>query len=288
LARVRLEEHDWTVELADRRSIWTTKILGEDFLVDVKSAQSPGDLKAEVLARDLDHVLQLSGLQELMLGDYVTADAYHRLARIRSLRSLRLANTFGESPITDDVCRSLGQMRSLKLLFAPDSPLTSAGFRHLCELTQLETLHIEGTQIDDDGLQPIGKLQNLRVLRLSDTRITDRGLRHLATLKKLQKLRLDNTEVRGPGLAHLAALPELVELDLSSTPVSGPGLEALAPGRSLFLNLGGTELTDEGTRNLYPLISANSIFLGRTAVTEAGAAALQQALPNCAVELRRW
>ena len=81
------------------------------------------------------------------------------------------------------------------------------------------------------------------------------------------------------------ALP-VVEIDLLGTQVTDAGLVHLKGLSSLnWLDLDGTQLTDAGLIDLKGLSSLERLDLHQTQVTEGGVQELQQALPNCKIEL---
>jgi hypothetical protein len=90
------------------------------------------------------------------------------------------------------------------------------------------------------------------------------------------------------GLKHLQGLTSLKELDVSGSTVSperrtitNAGLEYLRDLEKL--NLGRTEVTDEGLRHLIPLTGLRMLSLKETHVTTAGVNRLQRTLPDCEI-----
>jgi hypothetical protein len=109
-------------------------------------------------------------------------------------------------------------------------------------------------------LPQLHKLPRLRWLSLDSTNNGD--LQHLKDLTQLEDLDLDGTSVTDEGLRQLAALTQLKKLGLSSCEVTDAGLEHLKGLKKLrVLNLWDTKITEEGARRL------------------------QQALPNCQIDL---
>jgi Leucine-rich repeat (LRR) protein len=108
----------------------------------------------------------------------------------------------------------------------------------------------------------VARLKNLRALDLLQTNVSDAGLEHLKGLKQLRELNLWNDpKIKGPGLKHLAGLDSLERL-----------------------NLGQTQIRDEDLQHLVGLKRLKFLDTSRTQVTDAGARALRQALPECEVK----
>jgi len=189
--------------------------------------------------------------------------------------------------------------------------ITDAGLVHLKGLTYLQVLILSEPKVTDAGLAHLKGLKNLRFLGLAGTNnVTDAGLVHLKGMKNLGKLNLGFTNVAGAGLVHLKGLKNLTALDLTFTRVNDAGLTHLKElanlagltlmgthvtnaglahlkglSRLYFLYLQDTAVTDAGLVNLEGLTNLKSLHLGDTKVTDAGIKKLQQALPNCRINL---
>ena len=88
-------------------------------------------------------------------------------------------------------------------------------------------------------------------------------------------------------LKLLKGLSNLRTLDLTNTHVTDAELEALEGLAKLqLLCLRNTQITDAGLQHVRALTSLGHVNLSRTRVTEEGVKKLQQALPNCHIELR--
>ena len=123
--------------------------------------------------------------------------------------------------------------------------------------------HLVGDKIADEQLATLGPLANqLTWLNLAGTKVTDGGLAAVAALPKLTRLHLERTGVTDAGLVHLAGLQHLE-----------------------YLNLYGTQVSDAGLESLKGLKKLKKLFLWQTGVTKDGAAALQAALPELAIDL---
>ena len=114
----------------------------------------------------------------------------------------------------------------------------------------------------DGELSVLSGLNGLVSLHLGGTDVTDEGLSHLAGLASLKRLHLEKTKVTDSGLAHLGKLENLA-----------------------YLNLYETAVTDAGLRHLSGLESLKNLYLWQTQVTPDGVTQLQEALPDCKIDL---
>ena len=115
--------------------------------------------------------------------------------------------------------------------------------------------------------------------------IVDDDTSHLQELWYLTELNLKGTIVSDDALANIRHLRALEKLNLSGTRASDAGLHHLRELESVEeLHLNWTQITDAGLPRLYHLKQLKSIELSGTKVTEQGIAALQSALPGCAVK----
>ncbi len=122
---------------------------------------------------------------------------------------------------------------------------------------------VNAPTFDDTQAQALGDLsKNLVWLRLGSTKITDVALKEVAKLSNLSRLNLEHTAISDAGLNNLSGLKNLQYLNLFDTKVTDQGILALAKCQNL--------------RNLY---------LYQSQVTAAGAAKLQQQLPNLSIDL---
>ena len=90
----------------------------------------------------------------------------------------------------------------------------------------------------------------------------------------------------GAELEHLEGLSELRRVNLASTQVTDVGLEhikGLTKLETLFLD--DTKITDTGLEHLKGLTNLKSLGLSHTQVTDEGTKNLQEALPNCVIDL---
>ena len=96
-----------------------------------------------------------------------------------------------------------------------------------------------------------------------------------AVRKKLKKPEGELTE---------ADLEKVTGLELGGTQITDEGLVEVAKLRQLEgLGLTGTKIRDEGLKEVAKLQKLEDLYLNNTKVTKAGVAELQKALPNCKI-----
>ncbi|KAG2696104.1 hypothetical protein I3760_07G043200 [Carya illinoinensis] len=190
------------------------------------------------------------------IGGCIANEGFERLAVLRSLEVLNLANNFFE----DSILPSLTQLSSLTtLVLAGNSHLgnwtTAAGSKSLSRLDNLETLDISRTNFSRSTIsslsttvkssslrnlnlaglgmegplpaQELSAFENLERLDLSDNRLTDgltpKELHGLSKLSKLKHLILRGNNFGNQTFKVLGAqLPALESLDLSYNYMEGP------------------------------------------------------------------
>jgi len=114
---------------------------------------------------------------------------------------------------------------------------------------------------------------------------TDETLRQLLPVApSLRWLDLSHTAVTDEGMATVAEFTGLTRLRLDGTRVTSAGVQLLAPLESLeYLNLFNTDLDDDAVPVLSSMHSLQSLYLFESGVSEEGAAAIREALPEAVV-----
>lgn len=140
--------------------------------------------------RRLDDWLEVTGeLTELSLAasdNHLQESVYSRLAKLRSLRILRLSGTHLTRSNVSEL-RRLSQLSHISF-YACD--IDDSVFKELSALAALESLELNGATIDDDTVRQLESLRNIKKLSLSDSAVTDRGVAMLARYKHLESLSL--------------------------------------------------------------------------------------------------
>ncbi len=127
--------------------------------------------------------------------------------------------------------------------------------------------------------------RHLRLLSLSDTQISDKGICGLSGLAGVEGLRLHSTDISDEALrCVLKNFPRLKSLNLGYTQIGDEGVKALGNLPDIeILYLEGTRITDQGLTTLANCKKLRELELAGTAVTPKGIAQLKRALPGCEV-----
>lgn len=242
----------------------------------------------------------------------ITDAALDHLAKIPTLRAIRLSGESGDSSLTDEGLAKLTALKSLKVLALDHLWIGTAGIDSLTTVSTIEELYLSNTLIDDSTLEVLQKFPALKKLRLSQTQISNDGLKHLVACRQLEELDLSENSllsddglasvgqitslkklnlwrvgVSNAGIVKLSPLTKMEWLNLDNTQLSDEGLVALKDMKSLvFLHLGSTSVSDAGLPSLYELSVLKDLKVTRTSVTEAGVTALKEKLPNTEVQLK--
>ncbi|XP_042987424.1 receptor-like protein 13 isoform X3 [Carya illinoinensis] len=231
------------------------------------------------------------------IGGCIANEGFERLAVLRSLEVLNLANNFFE----DSILPSLTQLSSLTtLVLAGNSHLgnwtTAAGSKSLSRLDNLETLDISRTNFSRSTIsslsttvkssslrnlnlaglgmegplpaQELSAFENLERLDLSDNRLTDgltpKEFHGLSKLSKLKHLDLSGNYFGKQILRVLGAqLPALKSLSLFDNRIEGPlSIKDLANfSRLEILDMGANRLNGSISPYIEALSSAKAISL---------------------------
>ena len=212
----------------------------------------------------------------------------------------------------DDLAKlkSLESLRELNLWECDN--ITDAGLAHVIELTQLTTLELGYTKVTDAGLAKLESLVNLKQLDVRETEtsigaalklanvlpelhiVADWGtvdgaaivhfepqttdddliqLKHAPALTSLNLWRCD--QLTDAAMQHVAQCKALRELNLGATNIGDEGVTKLKDLSQLSrLVLANTKLTDAGVKHVGGLASLQDLDLSSTGVTDAGLAEL--------------
>ncbi|RMG36415.1 MAG: hypothetical protein D6725_10660 [Planctomycetota bacterium] len=129
--------------------------------------------------------------------------------------------------ITARSLRTLGRVRSLRLLKVDDTGLPAAAFVHLRNLEQMRMLYASHTGLDDSVAAWLKRWRDLRALKLAFTPITDAGVRSLAELPRLEFLGLRGTRITNASVPALLRLKRLRYLDVRETGLTREAIDEL-------------------------------------------------------------
>jgi hypothetical protein len=230
----------------------------------------------------LQYLRGLTGLSRLRLSDCdkITPAG---LAALRELSNLQYLNI-----------SSWGWGASLGAHFTPaGTSFTKAsineGLAALDVPGRLTTLDLTVCEVTDTGLAHVGSVTSLTDLRLTGVKLTNNGMQALGSLTNLRSLFLENLPaITDAGIAKLRILSKLESLEIQA-PATDAWLARVAEIVSLrSLRLQGAGLSDTGVlalRGLKKLEVLKLSGLKRDRVTQSGLTALQNALPECEIEL---
>lgn len=193
-------------------------------------------------------------------------------------------------PITDADLHSLAPLRNVYQLALTRSKVTGTGFAALTELKQLVNLNLGyETPITGEGLKAIAAaLPQLEHLHLGvGAKLSTEDFRTFGTFKSLKDLILNGSlAVTDDALAAMELPPTLERLDMQGSPITSAGLARWkAPAKLAHLNLHACDaLDDTAIPHLKKLTTLDELLIQRTGITDAGAAELRKALPNCNVQ----
>ncbi|MBS1831430.1 MAG: hypothetical protein JST65_01885 [Acidobacteria bacterium] len=171
--------------------------------------------------KGLKHLETLANLRELRLAQGRVKN--FSFAVFPKLEALDLSY----STATDEVLKSLSNLRNLKRLNLRDTLVTDDGLAALADVNSLEEIDLYGLKISDKGLAHLRGLKNLRKLNLLGGPVTDAGAEILSGLPRLRELNLYRAELTNAGVAKLRGLKELAFLDLRYTRATASGVEQL-------------------------------------------------------------
>jgi Leucine-rich repeat (LRR) protein len=215
-------------------------------------------------------------------------------------------------PVDGETMQQIGRLSGLEVLRLTGAQVAESHWAALGGLTELRTLELSGTTITDTGWSRLPRLSHLQSLFIAGTRITTlqlAGLNELESvacrntplncvnLKDLPSLRaiggLDQAPVRDVQLARLPEFvvlslgdthPQRIELqgltglaaaDLRYTRADNRCIEQLGESKQLrYLNLSGTDVTDNGLRLVARFEGLTSLDLEDNCLTDAGLAHL--------------
>lgn len=206
---------------------------------------------------------------------------------LSSLAALELLTLNGCRNLTDAGLVYLKPLNGLKGLALERTNITDAGLENVKGLTQLTLISLNGTRVGDAGLEHLKDLTKLSTLYLAATRTADAGVASLKNMAQLSWLDLSHTQVTDAGLRHLSGLSQMRLLSLYGIPMTDAGVQPLTKLLNLEqLTLNKTQVTDAGLLPLSKLPKLQELNLRGTRVTERGLQQIQQALPDCRIDLR--
>jgi hypothetical protein len=260
--------------------------------LDKLSLQQSGELALPLTEDGVAAIAELRSVTKLSLrGGFFgssNGSTVTRLATLPGLVQLDLqANT-----ITRETLAGIATLPIFQSLVLSQCELQTQEFSLLrpCADTLKSIVFGYNTNLTDEGVrQIVSTLSNLEEFQLvqdnlrSSERCSGASLSELAGLPRLQKLNWQVIGTAADEYAALADYPALNELTLPSQSIRDEAVAGIGRcSRLVSLNLSGdVNITDAALPHLYPCKTLLSLNVADTQVTDAGVAALKEALPGC-------
>lgn len=172
--------------------------------------------------------------------------------------------------LTDEQLAPLANMKSLRKLNLYMNPrLTSIGIAHLIGLKDLHSLIIDPQQDVDGIYNQIGNIEGIRHLDLTYAKADDKALRHIAKLRRLLKLTLSEQELTDTAIVSIQPLANVLEeLALDGSNVTDDGVKNLSKFKKLKgLVLSSPLVTDRSIESLSRLSTLKRLSVNACAIT---------------------
>ena len=163
----------------------------------------------------------------------------------------KIGTSFG---LTAEAVSNIGKLRGLRTLSVRGCGITDYGLAHFKTLGDLVALELDGNPITGTGLAEFEALTRLERLTLAACRLTDEAMVEFPHLPSLQLLRISNNQIGNQ------AMVALVRADLDELS---------------YLNVGRTDITDDGLRSIASLRNIQELILASTRVEGLGLAQLR-------------
>ncbi len=172
----------------------------------------------------------LSALESLSITHYEITDAGMKdIARMKSLKLLRLLYQEGKASVSDAGVQALTTLPQLESLYLASHAVTGESLPTLARMGKIRRLRLAGCDLTLKGIQAIGQFSGLDELALDGVQtVNDTALAGLGSLTKLRVLDLNSTKITGTGFASMAACKNLKSISLRAASITGAGLAVLA------------------------------------------------------------
>ncbi len=215
----------------------------------------------------------------LIMGVYPTAED---AVLINSLKLERL--DLVQSRCTDDVMKLLSES-NLTALVTKYTPISDDVLKYIGQMKSLTFLDMTKPDITEKGIAHLANAKQLTEIRLVSAELVTGG--GLAELKQLISLDIGNTTITRPVLATICALPELRALKISPTSLSDDDLTLLIKTKLAVLRVGGDNITGKGIAALSKIPHLEQIELNELPlVTESDITNFRKARPDVRVMIK--
>ena len=162
--------------------------------------------------------------------------------------------------VTDAVKFQLAAFPRLRELLLKESQATDECLAAAGSLSQLEKLYCwDAAELTDLGTSHLRRLTRLKHIHVSRSQITDESLRTFGAMWQLEELSLQENHFTDRGLSYLKKLKHL---------------------KSLWVDLGKSDISDSGLVHLEGLPSLEVLAVQHSRVTPAGIEKLKQTTPT--------
>jgi hypothetical protein len=238
-----------------------------------------GTLVAELTKKGFVASKRFPGV-DVTVPSHLPVDAIKELnghPRIRTVTFKRTRFEDGFHPVTDEDVRALNGLDGLTALeFEVCPKITAAAFRDLGRFPKLTSVSTKDTPVDAAATEELAKLKTLERVSFAGAKLTDKALAALSRVRTLKSIWLHKADVTALGIKMLNALPDLERLALQDIDAVDAALGDLNLPKLRYLNLGLSDITDEGLGKLPVLPALVEIFLSGPTVTDTGLKHLQK------------
>jgi hypothetical protein len=154
----------------------------------------------------------------------------------------------------------------------------------LAGVPHLRQLFLKDTQTTDECLAAISRLHRLeRLYCWNAVQVTDAGLAHLRKLPKLKDVHLSNSQITDESLGVFGDMVQMRALSLQQNAFTDRGLARLTKLnhlKELWIDMGPTDITDQGLAYLENLQTLEVLAIQDTHATQEGVDTLKLAIPG--------
>lgn len=199
-------------------------------------------------------------------GEEITNEGVKALAGCKTLDFISL---FSTKKVTDDGIKELAALPNLRTLYLAFFTLNGSAFEAFAgskALTSLTLEYIDG--FTDDGARHLSKLPNLNELKIKsgfgDKGMTAAGLKAIVDVRVPAKFEFDKKLIDDAMLETLVAKGWLY----GPTAPGAKDKKPATPEEVRSINLDDSRVTDKGFAAVLNCTNAESLFLGRTGISD--------------------
>jgi Leucine-rich repeat (LRR) protein len=233
---------------------------------------------------DRDHLAEIGAMPSLrklsLPGCNLEPGGLASLRSLQALQRLDLSYSTVRGPDLAGLCHC----PNLQALWLTDTAIDDTSAYHLERMTGLRVLDVSGTAISNAAALRLQSLSALRYIDFGYTAIDDSAFSQGRWSGDLRYLSLRYTTIGDKGIEAIGRMSGLRHLDLSYTKITDACLVHLAALDCLiWLKLDGTRVTMKGLAHLRDSDRLRHLRLGASGISLDDIAAIQRALPDCAI-----